>query len=270
MLLSALPSTQASFELPMGMRGAMPTVEVRVNGDGPFVFALDTCASGMGRVDSSLVRRLGLPIVAQAAGGDGSGKTSAMSVAKVEYLEVGALAFEDLELPSRDYNRPDLAHVDGILGFGLFARGVLTLDFPRKIVRIEPAAALPGTDGQRVLALVPGPVAAFEITIGGRPVLAHIDSGNLVGRFVLPSELVSRLTATGPGRAVGKARTVSGETEILEVPIRETITIGAFEFPNETVVHPSPGPTANVGAALLAGFRVSFDQTNGRVRFERP
>ena len=262
------PKPAAAIELPMKLRGAMPAVEVRVNGEGPFLFAIDTCASGMGRVDSSLVQKLGLEIVGQASGSDGSGKGTPMTVARIDYLELGALAFENLDLPSRDYNRGDLAHIDGILGFELFAKGVLTLDFPAKIVRFEPGATLPEADGKHVLALTPAPVATFELTVAGEKVPAHIDSGNLIGRFVLPDELVAKLTPTGEPRSVGKAHTVSGETDILAVPIRETLAIGAFEFPGEAVVHPSPGP-ANVGAAVLADFRVSFDQAHARVRFER-
>jgi hypothetical protein len=268
-----LPQAEAgggALELAMKMRGAMPAVEVMVNGEGPFLFGLDTCASGMGRVDSALVARLGLPIVGQAAGSDGSGKTTAMQVAKVEYLDLGGLGFEHLELAARDYNQGGLPHIDGILGYGLFARGVLTLDFPGKRVRYDPAAALPEADGEQVLALAGGPVAALEIMVGGKKVLAHLDSGNLAGRFVLPAALVAELTPAGEPRSVGKARTVSGETDIQQVPIRETIAIGAHQFPGETVTYPSPGPTANVGASLLAGFRVSLDQANQRIRLERP
>ncbi len=260
----------AAIELPMQMRGAMPAVEVRVNGEGPFLFAIDTCAGGMGRADSALVRQLGLPTLGQAAGGDGSGRSTAMQVVRLEYLEVGALPFEELDLPARDYNRPDLPRIHGILGFELFSKGVLTLDFPAKTVRYEPGAALPEPDGKEVLALVPGPVAALEIVVGDKKVLAHLDSGNLVGRFVFPSALVAELTLAGESRSVGKARTVTGEHDILQVTIREPITIGALVFPDESITHPSPGPTVNVGARWMADFRVSIDQPNGRVRFERP
>jgi len=112
-------------------------------------------------------------------------------------------------------------------------------------------------------------VAAIEIRVGDETLLAHLNSGNLVGRFVFPSALLGRLTLAGEPRSVGKARTVSGEHDLLQVAIREPITIGAFEFASEAVTYPSPGPTANVGASLLAEFRVSFDQKNQRVRFER-
>lgn len=273
MLIPSAPQAEparGALELPMKMRGAMPAVDVMVNGEGPFLFAIDTCASGMGRADAGLVKRLDLPIMGEASGGDGSGRATPMRVARVEYLELGELGFENLELPSRDYNAGSPARIDGILGFGLFARGVLTLDFPAKIVRYDPDGALPEPDGKEVLALAAGPVAALEIAVAGKPVLAHLDSGNMIGRFVLPSALVTQLTPAGEPRSLGKARTVSGESDILQLPIREPIAIGRFEFRDEAIVYPSVGPQANVGASLLAGFRVSFDQKNGRVRFERP
>lgn len=256
-------------ELDMRMRGAMPAVELRVNGEGPFLFAIDTCASGPGRADASLVRRLGLTEVGRAAGGDGSGRSAPMSVVAIESLELGGLDFGALELPSRDYDRPDLPHIDGILGYGLFTKGVLTLDFPARKVRYDPAASLPEPDGQHVLALEAGSVASLPIEVGGRTVSAHLDTGNLAGRFVFPGALVSEMTLLEEPRAVGRARTVAGEIDILQVRIQEPISFGVFEFAGETITYPSPGATANVGASVLGTFRLSLDPSHRRVRFER-
>src|SRR5215217_9547950 len=50
----------AVVDVPMLFRGPMPAVEVTVNGQGPFLFAIDTGGGGQARVDSSLVEKLKL------------------------------------------------------------------------------------------------------------------------------------------------------------------------------------------------------------------
>lgn len=52
--------TPPVVDVPMLFRGPMPAVEVMVNGQGPFLFEIDTGGAGMARVDSSLVERLKL------------------------------------------------------------------------------------------------------------------------------------------------------------------------------------------------------------------
>jgi hypothetical protein len=45
-------------------------------------------------------------------------------------------------------------------------------------------------------------------------VKAHIDSGNSVGAFIVPTTVAEKLTFSGDPLTVGKARTVSREMEI--------------------------------------------------------
>ena len=52
---------EAVFSLPFRTIDGRIYLDVMVNGEGPFVFALDTGASGMGRADATLAAALNLP-----------------------------------------------------------------------------------------------------------------------------------------------------------------------------------------------------------------
>ncbi len=57
---------------------------------------------------------------------------------------------------------------------------------------------------------------------------AHIDSGNMVGGFILPKTLVDKLALASQPITVGRARTVSNEVEIQEARLCDTIKIGSL------------------------------------------
>ncbi|HEX8187685.1 MAG TPA: aspartyl protease family protein [Pyrinomonadaceae bacterium] len=260
-----------AVDVPMLFRGPMPAVEVMVNGQGPFLFAIDTGGGGQARVDSSLVERLKLPVVGQVRAGDGSGNSvRSVNLVELDTLALGGVEFRKVRAGSRDYNAsPNLPRVDGILGFGLFADYLLTLDFPAKRVRLE-RGGLPRADGAEVLSFESTRgVPVVELGVGARKVRAHLDTGNTVGGFVLPTSLVEKLTTAGAPVTVGRARTVTSDVEIREVRLKDSIRLGRFEFAEPTVVYPALGDAANVGSKVLREFSLTFDQKNGSVRLRR-
>ena len=263
-------ASSAMVDVPMLSRGPMPAVEVMVNGKGPFLFAIDTGASGQGRIDSSLVEKLALPQVGEARGSDGSGNNAqSMKVVQVETLTLGNLEFKNLNMPSRDYNlSPSLPHIDGILGFNLFADYLLTLDYAAKRVRVE-KGQLPETDGKEILSFENNRVPTVELQVGDAKLKAHIDSGNTAGAFMLPASLAEKLSFASPPITVGKARTVSSEIEIKEGRLKGSIRLGRFEFPEPTVSYPAVSENGNIGSRALQDFALTFDQKNLRVKLIR-
>ena len=59
---------------PMQMRGWMPVVEVKLNGQGPFAFMIDTGAGMQADIDTSVAQRLNLQPRGRAINGDPSGE----------------------------------------------------------------------------------------------------------------------------------------------------------------------------------------------------
>lgn len=70
----------------------------------------------------------------------------------------------------------------------------------------------------------PRGIPVVELVVGGHKIKAHIDSGNMIGGFVLPTSLVEKLSLSSPPRIVGRARTVSSDIEIKEARLKEPIT----------------------------------------------
>lgn len=261
----------AVVEVPMLFRGTMPAVEVMVNGQGPFLFAIDTAGQGMARIDSSLVEKLKLPVAGQIQASDGSGRNArSLDVFALDSIVLRGVQFKGVSAASRNYNAsPNMPKIDGILGFNLFSDYLLTLDFPAKRVRLE-QGELPRADGTEILSFEnPRGIPVVELSVAGYKVNAHIDSGNTIGGFILPSPLVEKLTFAAAPVTVGKASTVSSEVEIKEARMKNSIRLGRFEFAEPTIVFPALSDDANIGAKVLREFSLTFDQKNKRLRLKR-
>jgi hypothetical protein len=270
-LHSANSAPKLPAEFPMQTDGGMPTVEVMVNGQGPFVFGFDTGAQAGPRIDSSLVEKLNLKASGQVQAIDPSGRNPQTSETfKLESLSIGDLRFADVTAASRNYkNSPRPLKVDGILGLSLFADYLVTLDFPAKKLRIE-KGELPKADGAEILDYKnEAGIAQVELSVGDKKIKAHLDSGNAIGAFVLPTAFVEKLSLAGEPRVVGRARSASGEMEIKQVQIKDVVRLGRHEFPDATVTYPALGDISNVGVKVLSQFVITFDQQHERVRLTR-
>jgi predicted aspartyl protease len=257
-------------ELPMQFREQMPAVEVTINGKGPFLFAIDTGAQGTLRVDTSLVERLGLKKNGEIRAGDDSGQNlRVLDTIGVDSVKIGGLEFKDLTAITRNYNTsPAATHIDGILGFGLFTDYLLTLDYPGKRIRIE-KGDLPAVNGKDILPFDnTREIPIVELQVGEQKVRAHIDSGNMLGGFILPAAVVEKAKLASEPVVVGRARTVSNDIEIKQAKLKDTISLGGFEFPDPIVIFPSLSD-ANIGSGILREFAMTFDQKNKRVKLRR-
>jgi len=252
-------------ELPMKMRGALPAVDVMVNGQGPFVFMVDLGSSGYGRADASLVKRLNLPVVGEAGGADGpGGARRAMPVVRMDSLAIGSMRLEGLDAPSRDYNTGALPPIDGVLCLDLFHGMVITLDYPAQKIRIE-RGQLPEPNGQTIFAAESGRRnIVVPLSVGGKTVPAVLDTGNSVG-LLLPASFVKDLPKAGEPKSAGKARSVSGEYDVMQVELAEPVRLGNHSL-GTTVRYYDQLQMGNIGSQELSGFRVSFDPANNRVR----
>jgi hypothetical protein len=68
---------------------------------------------------------------------------------------------------------------------------------------------------------------------------------------------------------IGKGSLVSGEFEVREVRLQDTLSIGRYLFPEPTITFSDFDNEILIGSAPLREFIVTFDQKNHRVRFVR-
>ena len=260
------------LEIPLQFDGGMPTVEVMVNGKGPFVFGFDTGAQAGPRLDTSLVEKLALKSSGQVQAIDPSGRNPQNSETyKLESISIGALRLSDVTVAGRNYrNSPRPLKVDGILGLNPLADYLVTLDFPGGNLVLA-KGELPKADGKDIFDYKNAAgVAELDLSVGDKKIKAHLDSGNAIGAFVFPTAFAEKLRFAGEPRVVGRARSASGEMEIKQVQLKDVVKLGRHEFPDAAIVYPALGEIANVGLKTLSQFVVTFDQKNERVRLIRP
>lgn len=129
---------------------------------------------------------------------------------------------------------------------------------------------MPRANGADILSFEsPRRIPVVELAIGDFKVRTHIDSGNLVGGFILPTSLVEKLTLAAQPLVVGRARTVTNEVEIKEARLKDSIKLGSFEFPQPTITFPALAAEANIGLKILKDFSLTFDQKNKRLKLAR-
>jgi aspartyl protease len=270
-LHSADSAPKLPLEFPMQIGEGMPTVEVMVNGQGPFVFGFDTGAQAGPRIDASLVEKLNLKATGELQAIDPSGRNPQTSATvKLDSMAIGGLRFTGVTAVSRNYkNSPRPLQVDGILGLNLFAEYLVTLDFPAKKLRLD-KGELPKVDSGETLDYKNDTgITQVELSVGDKKINANLDTGNAIGAFVFPTAFVEKLSFAGEPRVVGRARSASGEMEIKQVQVKDVVKLGRHEFRDATVTYPALGDIGNVGVKVLSQFVITFDQQHERVRLTR-
>ena len=231
-------------------------VEARVNGEGPFAFAVDTGASGMGRTDASLTSRLGLPVELSGTTSDGV-VTAKVDVTRFASLDLGGFVRRDLSVITRDYSSraaPE-AKFAGIIGRGFFEDGLLVVDYPSQTLTFTRGAGL-----TRGAAGVLAYDRAFRVpvTIGSVVAEGNLDTGANVA-FVMPKSLFDRVGG-GPVAAAGAGRLTNSTVDTGRATVAGPFRIGGGTLSDVEVRVSESYPELLVGAHALQHFALLIDQ----------
>ena len=252
------------------------TVEVGVNGTGPYRFVVDSGAdsSVVGwRIARALQLPLGRPAILN--GITASGRVERVLV---DSLTLGPSTIRSLQLPALEER--DLGG-DGMVGIDALVEQRLMMDFEKRLIKVEdatrPAARLDGEivvtahrrRGQLILTQVRAaglPVEAVvdtgsEITIGNRKLRDRLVRGNK-DKFVTV-QVTGVTGVTVPLELVRVAELKVGSILLRNVPI-------AFaDVPPFQVFGLKDQPSLLLGTDLLENFRrVSLDFRARKVRFQ--
>ena len=234
-------------------------VDARVNGGGPYSFAVDTGASGMGRADASLVAKLKLPVTGAAETSDAVASARVDTV-RLASVELGGLVRRDIEVMTRDYSSrmmPEAAFA-GILGRAFFADGLLVIDYPKRRLTFTRGPGLArGTAG--------GYERAFRVpvTIGAISTEGNLDTGANVS-FVLPKPLFDRVGG-GTVAAAGDGKLSNTAVKTGSATLRGPFRIGSATLSDMTVRVSDRYPELLVGAHALQHFALLVDQRSSSV-----
>jgi hypothetical protein len=257
--------------LPAQKLGNYLIVETKWERAGPYRFLVDT-GSSVTLVTPALAKKFASANAAPAAPHvrvkSAEGEIAELPAATLRRLELGDARFD--EVPVLVYDcAPLTAHlgmkIDGVLGFPLFRETLLTLDYPRGRVVLQPA---------NTTALVPGTAVPLDdanktplirLQLGDRSLVALLDSGSDAPLSLNPVGLNPRF-ASGPrtGATVG---TLTGDRPQQIGRLAETLGLGDFTLPRPIVE--LTDELSAVGGAILKNFTVTFDQQHDRVFFQR-
>ena len=257
--------------IPLGKYGNRPTIDLMINGQGPYSFILDTGAMAS-LIDDSLVKSLDLPLKRKTqlnAVGEGTLPSGfyALESVSVGGLEVsirGASSIDLLGMLPPGEDRPL-----GVVSYWQIGTGVSTLDFSANTLTLSPNAALDKSQpGTIALQQPPGvffPV--FEINLAGKSMLAEIDTGSPEAIIVDIKES-KILPLKGELVEVGSVFTVGGEHTIYSAVLDGAAIIG-----NETIENPplkfiKDLEIVNLGNAFFANKLLHIDHKNRLIRIE--
>jgi hypothetical protein len=279
---SRLPSPDDIYEPPATLAlvadlYARMTAPLRVAGQGPFRFVVDTGAN-QSVISTDLAARLGLA----------QGPTSllngvagvAMTPTATASIGVGRRVRRDVTLfvlPA-----PGIG-ADGMLGLDGLDGQTLTLDFRSRALRIDPGSGARG--GPRITAMRArrrdGQLTLVDADLAGIPVTAFIDSG---AQSTIGNRALQRLAAARqPGSVWSTAPIVSvtGQTMSGEIAALPHLRIGGATLSRWRVAFADlhtfrlwdlvDRPAILIGVDVLSRFEaVSLDFARDEVRFQVP
>lgn len=259
--LAEMPKEQWALQVPFEVVDGRIYVQARVNGRGPFRFAVDTGASGIGRADASLVAALGLKAQGQAQASDGV-KTADVVTTHLDALELDGLSRQDMEVITRDYSSHLAADaaISGILARGFFADGLLVIDYPRRTLSFGRRGSLAPGDGNVLHYARPFRV---PVSIGTLQTEGNLDTGANVA-MVLPRSLYDTV-ATGPLQPAGRGRLTNTQIETGKAMLHGPFRIGGVSLADVEVRVSDRVPGLLVGAHALQHFVLMIDQRSNAV-----
>ena len=113
-------------------------IAVRVNGQGPYDFVVDTGASHV-VIDAALADDLGLPRQ-QAHPGHGAGGPITAVETRLSDLCIAQACLSDLPAVVTDLTSVSTAagvHLHGVIGYPFLSRYVVTIDYPNRQLRLS-------------------------------------------------------------------------------------------------------------------------------------
>lgn len=252
------------------------SVEVRVNGQGPYQFVVDSGAdtSVVGlRIAHDLELPLGTPVTLH-----NMTDRNIVDRVRVDSLSLGPSTIRDLQLPA--LSEADLGGA-GMIGIDALARQRLMLDFEEKLIRVEdaskPVKSMPG-DIVITARLRRGQLILTEVKAGPVTLDAVVDTGSQIsiGNSALRDKLVRRrLHKLETVTAIG----VTGTSVKLHIARIDELRLGSVTLSNVPIAFADVPPFAVFGLAdqpalllgtdLLGTFRrVSLDFRARKVRFQ--
>lgn len=262
---------------PLQMIKGSPKVEVMINGQGPFLFDVDTGCTGSS-ISASLMKRLSLPESRSDFIVSAGEKKPAVCIRE---LRIGKATLKDYLLESRTYDQ-SLGVADGILGLNAFVDCQLQLDFPKKEMRLL-RQRLPDSPDDKTCfkleqALRPVVHITFQDDQGVSRTWAFLVDTGFSGPFELPGDVTEHPFKVIAEEDVTIAN-LSGFSRETAMRIRARASMGQYELTigNDEIILLIRRSRDNgwaglgrLGMPVLQGFVLSLDHRTGTMTIRTP
>ena len=252
------------------------TVEVNINGQGPYRFLVDSGADSS-VVGLRLAQELQLPLSTPVTLHGMTGSAIVDRV-KVDELKLGTSIVQNLVLPA--LKEGDLGG-DGMIGIDALLEQRLMMDFEKRVIRAEDASQ-PAIrmDGEIVVRArrQRGQLILTQVKAAGLPLEAVVDTGSeiTIGNSLLRDKLIKgnkdkfvTVAATGvTGITMNMQLARIGELKLGSITLRN-VPIAFADVPPFEVFGLTKEPALLLGTDLLETFRrISLDFRSRKVRFQ--
>ena len=250
-----------------------------MNGKGPYTFIVDT--GGHTLLSPRVVAEAGLQSVGESQSSGAGEKTAATGFARYREIALGKVRLRDQTAFTMEIYDPSIEgiRVDGMVGFELFRRFAVRLDYGARTMTItDPARFEPGDAGTLVpfkfydhLPYVQGYIdnlpARFDIDTGSRSELditsPFVAKHGLRGKFAKGVSTITGWGVGGPSRSyVVRVPSI----RLGSVPV-ESIVAGLSEDKGGSIS--DPNYDGNIGSGLLKRFVVTFDYAHQNMYLKR-
>jgi hypothetical protein len=251
------------------------TVQVRVNGRGPYHFLVDSGAD-TSVVGLRIARELNLPLGTPAIL-NGMTARHIVDRVKISSLNLGPTTVNDLQVPA--LREQDLGG-QGMIGIDALVSQRLMMDFEKKLIKVEDASKPPKPLPGEIVVTAKrqrGQLILTRIRAAGLALEAVIDTGSqiTIGNIALRDRLVRKrykfetIEVTGvTGVTVDLQVARIAELRLGSVILRD-IPIAFADVPPFALFGLSEQPALLLGTDLLEKFRrVSLDFRARKVRFQ--
>jgi predicted aspartyl protease len=248
-------------EFPVDTDLISPLVQVKVNGEGPYTFVLDTGASAL-VVSDWLAAKLKLPMKSSPYRlDDPKGRRSdARPLARVKTIQIGTATFSDIRAVVDPLNHPWAApRVAGVIGCAVLSNCCLTVDLTDQTAwldaqSLDPAAGIP----IELTEMVPRiPIMIDPAGEHQTEVMVQLDTG-YGGSLSLPKSIQAQVGELRPeGEAL--AWTIGGTDTERQYYAPATFIVAGQVLRGIHGIGLTPANEGRIGAALLRKFIISID-----------